>query len=73
MADLFISTDVRKIFKEKIVLFLGDSIMRNLYQDFVYLVEKGDLTPNAFLKKKGVQVWKEEEQITWVLRNVSTV
>ena len=39
MADIFISMDVKKIFKDKKVLFLGDSIMRNLYQDFVYLLE----------------------------------
>ena len=30
MADVFISMDVKKIFKDKKVIFLGDLIMRNL-------------------------------------------
>ena len=56
MADVFLKGDVRMIFKGKKVLFLGDSVLRNLYQDFVYILEKGSLTPNALLKKKGTQI-----------------
>jgi len=56
MADIFLKEDVRKHFKGKKVMFLGDSIMRNIYQDFVYLLEKGDLTPHSMLRKKGVQI-----------------
>jgi len=56
MADVFLKSDVRSIFKDRKVLFMGDSVLRNLYQDFVYLVEKGTLTPNKLLKKKGVQI-----------------
>jgi len=56
MADVFLKSDVRSIFKDKKVLFMGDSVLRNLYQDFVYLVEKGTLTPNKLLKKKGKQI-----------------
>jgi len=56
MADIFLKEDVRKHFKGKKVIFLGDSIMRNIYQDFLYLLEKGDLTPHDLLRKKGVQI-----------------
>merc|ERR1719193_2618843 len=30
--------------------------MRNIYQDFLYLLEKGDMTPHSMLRKKGVQI-----------------
>ena len=33
--------DARVILNGRKVLFLGDSILRNLYQDLVYLLEKG--------------------------------
>lgn len=56
MADIFLKEDVRKHFKGKKVIFLGDSIMRNIYQDFLYLIEKGDLTPYELLRKKGRQI-----------------
>jgi len=56
MADVFLKEDVRKHFRGKKVIFLGDSIMRNIYQDFVYLLEKGDLTPHGLLRKKGEQI-----------------
>ena len=56
MADIFLKEDVRKHFKGKKVIFLGDSIMRNIYQDFLYLMEKGDLTPHGLLRKKGEQI-----------------
>ena len=56
MADIFLKEDVRKHFRGKKVIFLGDSIMRNIYQDFLYLLEKGDLTPHSLLRKKGTQI-----------------
>jgi len=56
MADIFLKEDVRKHFRGKRVMFLGDSIMRNIYQDFVYLLERGDLTPHGLLRKKGEQI-----------------
>ena len=60
MADIFLKEDVRRHFRGKKVMFLGDSIMRNIYQDFVYLLEKGDLTPHSMLRKKGVQIERFE-------------
>jgi hypothetical protein len=56
MADVFLKGDARTIFKGRKVLFLGDSVLRNIYQDFIYLLEKGTLTPNVLLKKKGTQI-----------------
>ena len=56
MAVIFLKEDVRKYFKGKKVIFLGDSIMRNIYQDFLYLIEKADLTPHQLLRKKGTQI-----------------
>ena len=34
--------------------YFGDSIMWKLYRDFIYLLEKSNLTRNTFLKKKEV-------------------
>lgn len=51
--DIFLKNDVRRVFKGKSVLFMGDSILRNIYQDFLWLMEKGTLTPAEMLKKKG--------------------
>jgi len=56
MADVFISQDVRKIMRGKKVLFLGDSILRNIYQDLLWIMEKGTLTPAELLKKKGTMI-----------------
>ena len=56
MAVIFLKEDVRKYFKGKKVIFLGDSIMRNIYQDFLYLIERGDLTPHDLLRKKVRQI-----------------
>ena len=41
MADLFERTDAVRVLKDKSVLFLGDSIMRNIYKDFITLVDPG--------------------------------
>lgn len=56
MADIFLQEDAKRFFRGKKVIFLGSSVMRNIYQDFLYLLEKGELTPNSLLKKKGVQI-----------------
>jgi predicted DNA-binding protein YlxM (UPF0122 family) len=33
-----------------------DFVWRNIYQDFLYLIERGDLTPHDLLRKKGRQI-----------------
>jgi hypothetical protein len=56
MAEIFLKEDANKILKGRKILFLGDSIMRNLYQDFVYLLQFGELVPHTELRKKGEQM-----------------
>ena len=57
MADIFTLSDARKILSGKNVVFLGDSIMRNIYQDFVTLLYAGQLTKHKeALRKKGEMI-----------------
>ena len=37
MCDIFTRDDIHKLLRGKSCLFLGDSIMRNLYKDLVWL------------------------------------
>ena len=53
MADIFTKFDARKVLKEKKILFLGDSIMRNIYKDIIWLLSEGNFTPQDLLKRKG--------------------
>jgi len=53
MADIFIQSDVTDLMKDKSILFLGDSIMRNIYQDFLTLNKNGGLTSHKDLRLKG--------------------
>ena len=52
MADIFQRSDVRNVLLNKKVVFLGDSILRNIYQDLVWLFEHGDFTPHRTLVDK---------------------
>jgi len=60
MAEIFQRSDVRNILLNKKVVFLGDSILRNIYQDLVWLFEHGDFTPHRTLRKKGEQLGRFE-------------
>jgi len=60
MADIFMRKDVREVLYNKKVVFLGDSILRNIYQDFVWLFEHGEFTPHQLLRKKGEQLGRSE-------------
>ena len=53
MADIFSKFDARKVLKKKKILFLGDSIMRNVYKDLIWLLSEGNFTPQDLLKRKG--------------------
>ena len=59
MADIFLKKNLQEIFRGKSILFLGDSIMRNIYKDFVWLTGEtnyhGEYIPSRFLKNKGEQ------------------
>ena len=52
----FLKADAIKTLEGKSVLFLGDSILRNIYQDFVTLLHTGSLTNHDILSKKGEQI-----------------
>ena len=56
MADIFLKDDAIKLFKDKSILFIGDSIMRNIYQDFLTLINSGKLTSHGILQKKSTQL-----------------
>ena len=49
--EMFTKYDVRDLFKNRFVLFLGDSIIRDVYKDFVWLREKGNLIPHEKLRE----------------------
>ena len=49
--EMFTKDDVRDLFKNRFVLFLGDSIIRDVYKDFVWLREKGNLIPHEKLRE----------------------
>ena len=55
MADIFLKDDALKILKRKRIIFIGDSIQRNIYQDLVTLLCKGGVTSHDVLKKKGIK------------------
>ena len=56
MVDVFFRDDARAALKGKTVVFLGDSLCRQLYQDTVTLLCTGQLTSHETLKKKGKQL-----------------
>jgi len=56
MADIFLKDDALKILKGKQIIFIGDSIQRNIYQDLVTLLCKGGVTSHDILKKKGEMI-----------------
>ena len=56
MCDIFTKSEVQLLFEKKSILFLGDSIMRNIYKDFVWLTSidtDGGYTPNTHFRNKG--------------------
>jgi hypothetical protein len=56
MCDIFIKEDILKVFGGKSILFVGDSIMRNIYKDIVWLTapdHRTSLTPQKCMKAKG--------------------
>ena len=53
MSDLFDTNDARKVLRKNSVLFLGDSIMRNIYKDFVFLLQENNIAPKKTLVQKG--------------------
>ena len=52
MCDVFEKEDARKILKGKTILFLGDSIMRNMYKDLIWLVQDGTFLDQSYMADK---------------------
>ena len=53
MSDLFLSEDVRRVLKGKQVVLLGDSNIRGLYKDIVWLINDNSFIPYECLGAKG--------------------
>jgi len=56
MCDIFLREDIERLFKGKSVLFMGDSIMRNIYKDLIWLTDPksdGELIPSKHMCAKG--------------------
>ncbi|KAI5707194.1 hypothetical protein M8J76_009791 [Diaphorina citri] len=53
MADLYSKSDMENLLEGKHVLILGDSNMRALYKDLVWLICKGTLITHESLRAKG--------------------
>ncbi|XP_075211734.1 PC-esterase domain-containing protein 1A-like [Lycorma delicatula] len=52
MADIFQQSDAKRLLKDKYVLFLGDSNIRALYKDLVWLLNSNTLVENHVLRRK---------------------
>ena len=63
MCDIFMTKDVRNVFAQKSVLFLGDSIMRNIYKDFISLTHNNPFTPVSAMRAKGERSYREDRLI----------
>lgn len=56
MADFFTFEDARELLFNKKILFLGDSILRSIYQDLLSLLEDGNFSGEDGLKLKGEEL-----------------
>ncbi|XP_063598017.1 uncharacterized protein LOC134774621 [Penaeus indicus] len=51
MADIFRQDDVTKLLSDRSVLMLGDSNMRSIYRDLIYLLVDGGIIPPEMLRR----------------------
>jgi len=56
MADVFQRNQARALLRGKRIVFMGDSILRSIYQDLISLLHCGELAKEDDLKKKGEQI-----------------
>ncbi|XP_046385588.1 PC-esterase domain-containing protein 1A-like [Ischnura elegans] len=52
MADIFTSSHVRNLLKGKFILILGDSNMRAVYRDVVWVLNNNKIVPESHLRRK---------------------
>ena len=53
MCDLFRSEDVRRVLSGKHVVLLGDSNIRGIYKDIIWLMNDNSFIPYECLSAKG--------------------
>merc|ERR1712105_36750 len=53
MDEILSSEDTRKLLRNKCCFFLGDSVMRGVYKDFLWLLNHNSLIPQEVLGAKG--------------------
>jgi len=56
MSDIFSKEDALTLLEGKKIVFIGDSILRSIYQDLLCLLENGMMAQEMDLKKKGEQL-----------------
>jgi hypothetical protein len=54
MCDVFTREDLLRLFRGKSVLFLGDSLMRSIYKDFIWLSKENSLIKHEINKDVSV-------------------
>jgi len=65
MCDVFLSEDIGKIFQNQHIVLLGDSQMRGVYKDFVWLLNHPSFIPNEVLCAKSEQRFPDMENTEW--------
>ena len=63
MGDIFLSPDLRRVLKGKSLLFIGDSILRNIYKDFIWLSEENSFTPDSHMRRKGEASYRKDKLV----------
>lgn len=51
--ELIGTRDLRRIFQNKYVVFMGDSNMRSIYKDMIYLIQEDKLMNDSDRKAGG--------------------
>ena len=49
MCDVFEKDNAIEVLKGKTILFLGDSIVRNMYKDLIWLTHNGEFIPSKYM------------------------
>ena len=55
MGDLFLCEDMRLLLRNKSICFIGDSVQRTIYKDFITLLQENRFASVMGLKAKGEQ------------------
>ena len=71
MCDIFTQKDLLERLAGKSYLFIGDSIMRNLYKDLVWLTtnEREEFIPTRHMQKKGKEFCNRGRGLSAAIKN----